>query len=63
MNLRALRRPPAFGRPRAFPAPQPEEPRCALPLCRMPNPLVKETVSMLIVYANRDRGQYAKRPA
>src|SRR3990172_4734393 len=67
--------PPAFGRPGAFPAPQREEPECMLPPCRIPNPLVKifacvdlsddrsarPTVSMLIVYAKRDRGQYTKR--
>ena len=75
MDLPGVTPPPAFGRPGACPAPQPEEPRCALPLYLTPNPLVKKfawvdlagdhsarlTVSVLIVYAKRDRGQYAKR--
>jgi hypothetical protein len=77
MDLPGVTPPPAFGRPGAFPAPQPEEHQRAPPLCRIPNPLVKKfawvdpagdhsarlTVSVLIVYAKRDRGQYAKRPA
>src|SRR5512143_2192373 len=69
--------PPAFGRPVASIVPQREEPEPALPLCRIPKPLVKIfawvdlagdhsarlTVSILIVYAKRDRGQYTKRIA